>query len=137
MRAAVVHGMISPSDGERFLHRDLSANPKASLFAGFREKRTVPNVCSVRQLALQAHAPWNKVCRSSNIRIPPELFTVVVSLERAVRSQPLAAPVRRVKHSVHSHFTYREVRCGTLVAFCNSFSFPSPPAQAINVSAFT
>jgi hypothetical protein len=57
---------------------------------------------------------------------PPELFAVVVSLRRAVRSQPLAAPVRRVEHSVHSHFAYRGVRCGTLVTFCNSFtSLPS------------
>ena len=68
---------------------------------------------------------------------PPELFAVVVSLRRAVRSQPLAAPVRRVKHSVHSHFAYREVRCGTLVTICNSFTFPAPPAQAVNISAFT
>jgi hypothetical protein len=57
---------------------------------------------------------------------PPELFAVVVSLGRAVRSQPLATLVRRVKHSVHSHFAYREFRCGTLVTFCNlSHPFPS------------
>jgi hypothetical protein len=69
MRAAVVHGMISPSDGERFINHDSPVIRKASLCEAFAKSGLV-GTCSVRQLALQAHASLNKVCRPSITRVP-------------------------------------------------------------------
>src|SRR5580704_7239357 len=69
MRAAVVHGMISPSDGERFINHDSPVIRKDSLCEAFAKTGLV-GTCSVRQLALQAHASLNKVCRPSITRVP-------------------------------------------------------------------
>jgi len=77
-------------------------------------------VCSVRQLALQAHASLNEVFGSSNICISQGPLAVVVSLGCAlcgVRNRP---PDETLQTSVHSLFAYREFPSGTLVTFCNS-----------------
>ena len=64
MRAAVVHGMISPSDGERAIDADAPAILQASSVRGLRKKLTNRNACSTRQMALQAHASFYEICGS-------------------------------------------------------------------------
>jgi hypothetical protein len=64
MRAAVVHGMISPSDRKRTIDADTPAILKVSCLQALPKKLTNRNVCNARQVALQAHASFYEICSS-------------------------------------------------------------------------